>query len=60
MKELKGIVTINNVSAYVTDEKFIVARLVNGELWFWGAWDDKKSADKVAQTMQDMIVVEVE
>lgn len=59
MKNINGTVTVKNVSDYVTDEKYIVAKLVNGELWFWGAWDDKKSADKAAQTMPDMIVVEV-
>lgn len=59
MKEIKGTVTVKNVSDYVTDENFIAAKLVNGELWFWGAWGDKKSAEKAAQTMPDMIVVEV-
>lgn len=39
-------------------EQFVVARLNNGELWYWGSWSDKESAEKVAKTFPNGIVVE--
>ena len=39
-------------------EKYIVARYVAGELWYWGSWDDYKSAKKVADDYENGIVVE--
>ena len=39
---------INNMPEYATHRKYIVARRVDGELWFWGAWDDRDRANEVA------------
>lgn len=39
--------TINNMPKDTT-EKYIVARRVNGDLWFWGAWNDRNKANEVA------------
>lgn len=41
--------TINNVPAYAEKYLFIVAREVEGEFWFWGAWNDEAKADEVAE-----------
>lgn len=38
--------TINNMPN--TTKKYIVARRVDGELWFWGSWDDRDRANEVA------------
>lgn len=39
---------INNLPEYAKTKKYIVARRVDGELWFWGAWDDRDTANEVA------------
>ena len=39
---------INNLPTYATDYRYIVARRIDGELWFYGAWDDANTANKVA------------
>lgn len=41
-------VHINNLKEYAKKHKYIVARRVDGELWFWGAWDDRNKANEVA------------
>ena len=37
-------VTILNCSKYALDRKYIVARLVDDDFWFWGAWDEMDKA----------------
>lgn len=39
---------INNMPEYATTKKYIVVRRVNGELWFWGAWNDRDAANEAA------------
>lgn len=39
---------INNLPAYAENKSYIVVRSVDGELWFWGAWDDRDTANEVA------------
>lgn len=39
---------INNLPTYANEYKYIVARRVDGELWFWGAWNDLNKANEVA------------
>ena len=39
---------INNLPESAKTKKCIVARRVNGELWYWGAWDDADTANEVA------------
>lgn len=36
--------TINNLPAYARECAFVVARDVDGEFWFWGAYDDAQTA----------------
>lgn len=40
--------TIRNVAEYAQNYKYIVARRVDGELYFWGAWNDRNKANEVA------------
>lgn len=37
-------ITILNVSAYALNYKYIVARLVDDDWWFYGAWNDANRA----------------
>lgn len=39
-------VKINNVSDYALNKKYVVARVVNHEFWFYGADDDRKWAEE--------------
>ena len=39
---------INNLPQYATERKYIVVRKVDGEYWFYGAWDDRHTANEVA------------
>ena len=41
-------ITINNLPAYALDHEFIVARYADGAWWFFGAWDNKSDANRVA------------
>ena len=43
---MKAVGNINKVPK--NTERFIVARLVMNELWYWGSWDTKEAADRVA------------
>ena len=39
---------IKNLPNYANEYKYIVARRINGELWFWGAWNNRNKANEVA------------
>ena len=36
---------------------YIVARYVDGELWYWGSWDDEEIAKKVVHSELDNGIV---
>ena len=48
---------INNLKDYALDHKYIVARIVGDELWFWGAWDDDQRAEEVARQLGNGLVI---
>ena len=48
--------TINNMPKN-TEEKYIVARRVDGDLWFWGAWNDRNRANEVAMEIGGEVIV---
>lgn len=54
---MECIVKIENVPNYV--EHFIVARLRDGKLWYWGSWEEQDLAEKAAKDVKG-IVVEVD
>lgn len=37
-------------------ERYIVARVFEGELWYWGSWDDKNKAHEVAEEIGGVMV----
>ena len=39
---------INNFPAYANEYKYIVARRIDGALWFYGAWNDRNKANEIA------------
>ena len=41
-------VKINNVEKYAMNKKYIVARVVDHEFWFYGAYNDIKWAEEAA------------
>ena len=49
---------INNLPANFTDYPYIVARLYEGEFWFWGAYRDHNCANEAALE-EDGVVFEV-
>ncbi len=42
--------------AYAHDFPFVVAREVDGEFWFWGAYESFESADTVADEVGGWVV----
>jgi len=50
-------VLVNGIPDYVTEESYIVARLDDGDLWFWGAWEKPEEATKAAKQFENGIVV---
>ena len=48
--------TIQNVPEYAKNYKYIVARRVDGELYFWGAWNDRNKANEVAIEISGEVV----
>lgn len=48
---------INNYESYADQYKYIVARRVGGELWFWGAWNDRDKANDVAEELGNGVVL---
>ncbi len=47
---------INNKPAYANDYRYIVARNCDGELWFWGAWNEFNLANKAAREINGIVV----
>lgn len=48
--------TIQNVPEYAKNYKYIVARRVDGELYFWGAWNDRNKSNEVAIEIDGEVV----
>ena len=49
---------INNLPNYAEDYKYIVVTLVDGELWFYGAYNDYEKALLVARETSDRMIVD--
>lgn len=46
---------VNNLPDEI--DKYVVARVCDGELWFWGTWDDKDEAENVVNDVENGIVL---
>jgi hypothetical protein len=47
---------ILNVPAYAHECRYWVARAVEGRYWFYGAWDDRAAAERVALEVEGFVV----
>lgn len=52
--------TVQNVPEYAKNYEYIVARHVDGEYWFWGAWNDRNKANTIAIELKNGVVFHVE
>jgi hypothetical protein len=50
-------VTVKNLPNYEL-KHYIVARYDRQELWFYGTWDDRETAERVAKEIGNGLVVE--
>lgn len=46
---------VNNLPDEI--EKYVVARVCDGELWFWGTWDDKDEAERAVNDVENGILL---
>ena len=51
----RALVIVNNIDA--KPEKFMVCRIFQNKLWYYGSWDNEDQANEIAK-MLDGIVVE--
>jgi len=49
-------VVIKNLSVYETG--FIVARLVDSELWYYGVYETQERAEEVAEALGNGVVIQ--
>ena len=47
---------VKNLSNYAINYKYIVASDVDGDLWFYGAWNDENRAYEVARNIRGVVV----
>lgn len=55
---MKVNIEVNNVSEGY-GEPYIVARLVDGKLWYYGRYNTQEEAEQVASNFDNAIVMEV-
>lgn len=49
--------TVNNCPDYAKKYKYILCRKVNGEYWFYGAWDDFYKVQDVCAYIDGIILL---
>ena len=47
-------VTVHNVPEYA--KGYIVARVRDESLWFWGCWDNESDAKECATTVEETVI----
>lgn len=47
---------IKNKPNYANDYRYIVARNCDGELWFWGAWNEFELAIDAAREIGGVVI----
>lgn len=52
---MEQIIKINNEPEYAKNYEFVVAREVDGEFWFYGAYTDGWKAERVATEIYGII-----
>ena len=57
---IEMLVKINNVSDYALNRKYVVARVVDHEFWFYGADNNRKWAEEACRILgPTSIIIEV-
>lgn len=56
MDEKKMTATVLNVSK--GDMPYVVARVSEGKLWYWGRWDDYDKALEVAKEIDGVVLID--
>ena len=51
-------VEVNNMTK--NPKRYIVARVVDGQLWYFSTWKIKEDAERTAMELDNAIVLEVE
>lgn len=49
---------INNLPEYANQPGFIVSKLVDNELWFYGSYPTRERAEEVAEIVGECVVCE--
>ena len=47
---------VNNMTPWAKEKKFMVIRIVEGNAWFYDAWDDGEKAIKQAIEVGGMVI----
>ena len=55
---MKTIVKIKNMPD--SPRKYIVARAVQGDLWYYASWDEKDKAEQCKEEFENGVIAEVE
>lgn len=55
MMDCEANITIHNVDDDCLD--YIVARICDGELWFWGSWDNLEDAKATAKEIDGIVLM---
>ena len=56
-KEVIIMSTVKNLPEYANEYKYIVASQIDGDLWFWGAWNNMKKAINAAEEIGGEVVI---
>ena len=59
-KEVKGIMYINNLPATIVPGRFVIVRVVDAELWYYGTQREYERALEVAQEIGNGFVIQFE
>ena len=49
-------IKVNNVAEYAGDDRFWVVRIVDGEAWFFGSYDNPFKAEQAAHEIGGIVV----
>lgn len=59
MKDFSALAVVRNKPDYPL-RKYVVARAVDGDLWFWGTWDKFSEAFVVAKEIENACILETD
>ena len=55
----KAIGTVEIMNTNERMSRYVVCRLVDGQLWFYTSWDTRQQADKAAEEFENGLVVDI-